>query len=268
LNHKPWSIIVVLIIISLFAAGPWQSFAQATSITEEAAQMSKRNGNISPSDSAGDNQLYQYDVTDSVLVYLPIVRRGKSPCAPLYTDNFNTPGSGWPVGDDGNVLKEYNSGEYRILVRPKSWSGSASPGVLAAEYSMAVDLRNINNVVGSYGIAFESAQNGSTTYTFEIYSDGWFGLYRWSPSLTTLAEAPSAAINLGSASNHLKVERYGSAIKAYVNGTLVANVTDGTYTGSRYFGLGAFTYNDNASVNLDVRYDNFTVYPIACTGLN
>jgi hypothetical protein len=268
MNHKLLSITLVFVLIGLFAAVPWQSFAQATPINEEDAQISKQNGNISPTDSAGDNQLYQYGVSDSVLVYLPIVRRGKLPCTPLYSDNFNTPGSGWPVSDDGNVLREYNAGEYRILVRPKDWSGGASPGVLAAEYSMAVDLRNINNVVGSYGIAFESAQNGSTTYTFEIYSDGWFGLYRWSPSLTTLAEAPSAAINLGSASNHLKVERYGSAIKAYVNGTLVANVTDGTYTGSRYFGLVAFTYPDNASVDLDVRYDNFTVYPIACTGLN
>ena len=55
--------------------------------------------------------------------------------------------------------------------------------------------------------------------------------------------------------------RHGASINAYANGQLLASVTDGTYTGSLYIGLVVLSYNQR---NVDIRFDNFTVYPTTC----
>ena len=82
------------------------------------------------------------------------------------------------------------------------------------------------------------------------------------PSLLSLRHI-SSAIHQGSAANQIKVERIGSAINAYANGQLLASVADGTYTGSLYIGLVVFSYNQP---NVDIRFDNFTVYSSSCPG--
>jgi uncharacterized repeat protein (TIGR01451 family) len=184
------------------------------------------------------------------------------PCVPLYSDNFSNPDSGWPVYDDGKILFGYKSGEYRIFVRPADSWGIARPGFQAENFAVEVDLRNINNIYGSYGIAFGIAGDWSSFYTLEIYQDGWFGIYRYDPnSYAILAESQSSAIKQGSASNHIKVIRNGSAIEAYANGQLLGVVSDGTYTGVRYLGLVAASYK---KTNVDIRFDNFNVSTVFC----
>jgi hypothetical protein len=161
-------------------------------------------------------------------------------------------------------LFEYNNGEYRILVRSTDWATGAHPGFQASDYYVTVDLRNPSNVFGSYGIGFGIAQGWSALYTLEIYPDGWFGIYRIDPSdFQILFEAYSPAINQGSATNQIKIERNGALINAYANGQLLASVMDGTYTGSHYVGLVVISYDQE---NIDIRFDNFNVDPITCNG--
>jgi uncharacterized repeat protein (TIGR01451 family) len=202
-------------------------------------------------------------LVDLYKIFLPCVHK---PCPPIYEDNFNNPNSGWPVEDDGEIGYEYLNGEYRILVRPAPGFALARPGFQANDYRVMVDVRNLNSVMGSYGILFGVAQDWSSFYSLEIYPDGWFGIYRYDPyDIIPLAEAESAAIHQGSAVNQLKVERDGSSIRAYANGQLLAEVTDYNYTGSRYIGLGVFSYKE---ANLDIRFDNFMVYPVSCGTAN
>ncbi len=196
-------------------------------------------------------------------LFLPCLAK---PCLPLYSDDFSNSSSGWPVGDYTNYRFDYLNGEYRILIRPSQYGAAARPGFQASDYTVSVALRNPNNVMGSYGIAFGIAQDWSTFYTLEIYPDGWYGIYRWDPSaVVTLSEAFSPAILQGTATNQIKVKRSGASIHAYANGQLLANVTDGTYTGMRYLGLLVFSYN---KPNVDIRFDNFTIYPSSCDGTN
>ena len=202
-------------------------------------------------------------IGQSRCAFLPVILK---PCSPLYADNFSNPNSGWPVGDDGKNRVEYLNGEYRILVRPKQWGLFVRPGFQAVDYSVAVDLRNVNRTIGSYGIAFGISADWSTLYTLEIYRDSWFGIYRWDPDdIHVLSEAPSTAIIGGKAVNHIKVERNGASIRAYANGQLLAEVFDGSYMGTRYVGLVAFSYSES---NVDIRYDNFSVYSIRCARFN
>lgn len=196
-------------------------------------------------------------------VYLPLIIRS---CLPQYTDDFSDPASGWPVGDDGDSLLDYVSGEYHILVRPVQGGAGAYPGFQASDYSVSVDLRNPNGVDGSYGIAFGIADDWSTYYTLEIYPDGWYGIYRYDPNdVITLSEAFSSAIYQGAAGNQIKVERIGASINTYANGQLLASVTDATYTGYRYIGLAVASYDQP---NVDIRFDNFSVYPSSCPAPN
>lgn len=193
--------------------------------------------------------------------YLPMM---KIACIPLYTDDFSNPTSGWPIANTDTALYEYNNGEYRILVRPTDWGVAARPGFQAADYIVGVDLRNPNNVYGSYGLAFGIAADWSSLYTLEIYPHGWYAIYRFDPSqIVTLTTAFSPAINQGTASNHIEIQRNGNLIMAYANGQLLASIADGTYLGSRYVGLAVFSYYQP---NVDIRFDNFVVKPISCSG--
>jgi hypothetical protein len=87
------------------------------------------------------------------------------------------------------------------------------------------------------------------------YGSGGWVLLTW---------GTSGAINGGTATNRLKVERNGSLIKAYANDQLLTIVSDGSYTGSRRLGLIATSY---AEPNVDIRFDNFKVYPLSCGGI-
>jgi uncharacterized repeat protein (TIGR01451 family) len=218
-----------------------------------------------PVDIRGNSELFHRSavvLVDYFKSYCAFV--GKN-CTPLYFDDFSNPGSGWPVADDGKNLVEYSNNEYLILVRPPSWGVIARPGFKAADYLVSVAARNPGNVMGSYGIAFGMSQDGSTFYSFEIFPNGWYGLYRNSgQSYVKLAEAFSSAIHQGSATNLIKVKRNGSEIVVFANNQLLTSVTDSNFTGDLYLGLITFSYDQPY---VDIRFDNFTVVPLACEGM-
>ena len=65
------------------------------------------------------------------------------------------------------------------------------------------------------------------------------------------------AINGGTASNHLKVTRYGTGITLEVNGTVLGTWYDGTIGGLTGAGLVTNPYNDTPVS--DARFDNFSM---------
>ena len=196
-------------------------------------------------------------------VYLPICIKSVICTGPLYFDDFSNPSSGWPKGDDGNVLLEYANGEYRILVRPTEFEAGASPGLHATNYSVSVDVRNLSNAWATYGLAFSIDSNWDTFYSFEISYSQFYAIYRYdTTNAIMLTSNYSDALNPGTASNHIRIDREGDSIKAYANGQLLASVTDGTYVGDRNLGLVVFSYS--SAPNIDIRFDNFTVNSPGC----
>jgi len=100
-------------------------------------------------------------------------------------------------------------------------------------------------------------------YTFEIDSYRNYAVWRYGSSFgwIRLASGSSSYINGGTATNRLKIERNGSLLEAYANGQLLTSVSEGSYTGSRHVGLVVSSYSER---NVDVRFDNFAVYPVGC----
>ena len=191
--------------------------------------------------------------TPAYTSYLPIIVRN---CPVQFTDNFSNPGSGWPVQNTGNVLYEYLNDEYRILVKNANSWFVAGPGVKPANFTVAVEVRNATGIDGSYGLVFGGSDNVSQFYTFEIFPDGVYEIWRYNSGWTLLTGGSSASINPGTATNRLAIERNGSLITAYANGQLLTSLTDGTFTGPRHVGLIVSSYNQP---NVDARFDNFTV---------
>ena len=196
-------------------------------------------------------------------VYVPCVFNNY--CPPLYRDDFNDPASGWPIGDFTGYQLEYLEGEYRILINTTWNLVGASSGFKASGFVLDVDVRNQTGVFGSYGLLFGLSDDWSQFYSFEIFPDGYFSIFKYDNNTwTELALDHSTAINTGTASNRLRIVRDGSSIMAYANGALLASLSDGALTGSRRLGLITTAY-DWSSV--DARFENFTVLPLSCLGI-
>ena len=66
----------------------------------------------------------------------------------------------------------------------------------------------------------------------------------------------SSYLYSGSSTNHLKVRHDGSQIKLYANGHYLRTKYDSRYTGERYVGLQAESFDHGW---VDARFDNFRV---------
>jgi CSLREA domain-containing protein len=196
--------------------------------------------------------------------YLPCVSLS---CTTLYFDGFDYTGSGWYSGVSEFAQYEYLNQEYRILMlQGDAWAGSRAP-FWASDFIAEVDVRNQAEIDGSSGIIFGLSSDWSQFYSFEIYpAYGTYGIYRYGIyGWNTLAVGYSDSILLYPASNHIKVERKGGQIWAYINGQLTNIINETYYISSGYLGLIASSISQ---INYDTRFDNFTVYPISCGPAN
>jgi hypothetical protein len=192
--------------------------------------------------------------------YISFVSRNFCPL--LYADHFGNPASGWPIYDDGIISYQYLAGEYQILIRDPGWIAGARPGIKLEDFSASVDFHNVSGAYGSYGFVFGLADDWSELYTFEIERDGLFGIFKYdSNGWDLLAVDFSSAINTGTGLNHITLEREGFLITVYANGTQLASVSNGSFTGLRHLGLISNSYDEPY---VDVRFDNLVATVNGC----
>jgi hypothetical protein len=204
-------------------------------------------------------------------VYLPMVMNGFCPGYD-YFDDFSDPDSGWYPGVSGSVTHEYVDGEYQIRFDDfwVPWFVTPDLAIPSSNYRVEVDLPNDWVDPGGYGLIFgvhwywNSALGAWRTdqgYRVHINSfdrtyqinkivagDNWPILRNWTYN---------AAIRPNGATNHLRVDRVGTAIRLYINGTAMPALTDASYTGAgRDAGISAESFD---SYPVDMRFDNFHV---------
>lgn len=128
---------------------------------------------------------------------------------------------------------------------------------------LAAELRNASGSYGSYGLVFRLADDYSQFYTSKIDPDGYYAIWRYQAGSgwALLASGSSSHINTGTASNRLQLMRDGILIQAYANGQALTTIADDSYLGMRHIGLTATSYD---APNVDVWFDNLTVYPAPC----
>jgi hypothetical protein len=209
------------------------------------------------------------DSTPEFTTYLPLAVRNYNPLL-LYFDDFSNPDSGWFSADGETGTLGYLDGEYQILLKNTDHSWLVTPGlatsdlVLPGDYRIEADARQASSNAGSYGLMFGIQWGGGTYEGYEVIvypatqeyllekrnGDGsWAVLMDWTYS---------SAIHQGMETNHLRVDRIGTAISVYINGTLVTTFTDGSFTSpGRDAGVRVYSYD---SAPVDVRFDNFGAY--------
>ncbi|MFC2038112.1 hypothetical protein ACFLYD_09215 [Chloroflexota bacterium] len=194
-------------------------------------------------------------------VFMPLVLRDM--CTfPTFSDDFGDPSSGWSSGDDERRTFGYLGGEYQIKLKSADDSWKVTPDLLLpADYRVEVEVHRAFSDPGTHGIVFGVRwdQNTYEAYQFVILAETQEYLLEkrmmdgsW-PLLIDWTYNP--AIRSGSATNHLRVDRVGTKIHMYINGSQVATYYDDSFTGpGRDAGLSVYS-TDVAGT--DARFDNF-----------
>jgi hypothetical protein len=198
-------------------------------------------------------------------VHLPVVMRdwqAGEACQPYYADDFDDPSSGWPFYDDGDVRVAYTNGQYQVWLKKPWLERLVTPGTKAADFAAAVSARLVSGTYGGYGIVFGINEDWSELYQVHIEA-GHYSIWRRNGGTWTALKywTPSDYVNAGSDWNRLKLVRDGVDITVYINDQHLTTVTDSSFTGLRRIGLVAYSPSNGA---LDVRFDDFALYPADC----
>ena len=179
----------------------------------------------------------------------------------LFQDDFSDPESGWeqsPSGVNGSL--GYQDGAYRITAKGANqmlWSG---PGLTFSDTRMEVDAMHTGQAADDdFGFVCR-AQDKNNFYFLVVSSDGYYGIGKVVDGVSSLigmeAMPPSEAIHQGQADNHLRADCIGNKLTLYVNGSLVASVSDDQFKRGEV-GLTAGTLGAAES---EAIFDNFSIF--------
>jgi len=178
----------------------------------------------------------------------------------LFHDDFSDPASGWDRVNTDEGATDYADGKYRIFVDRPQYDYWANPGMSFGDVRIEVDATKVGGPDDNdFGLLCRY-QDTRNFYAFLVGSDGYFAILKYvdgdSESLGTDGMAPTDAVFLGAATNHLRVDCIGQTLSLYVNGELVHRVVDGEYT-SGDVGLIAGTFDEPG---VDIHFDDFVIY--------
>lgn len=178
----------------------------------------------------------------------------------LFSDDFSDSGSGWDQVQADEGVTDYENGAYRIFVDQAQHDYWANPGQSFGDVRVEVDATKIGGPDDNdFGVICRSSNNDQDFYAFQISSDGYYAIVKfYEGGFDTLGSdgmLQSDAINLGSATNHIRADCVGDTLTLYVNGTQVHSVTDSEY-GHGDVGLLAGTFEEAGT---DIAFDDFVV---------
>jgi hypothetical protein len=199
-------------------------------------------------------------------IFLPLAIYNHKPFL-LYFDDFSDPNSGWHTGDTGNANLSYIDEEYQIIIWKDHDGLMVTPDlVLPADYRIEVDAYQASTIDCSYGLMFGNQYNvnnyeGYQVIIFPASQVFLLNKRNMDGTWTTLVDwTHSSSIMPGTAPNHLRVDRIGSDIIIYINGTQVVTYDDSSFTGpGRDAGVRVYSSDDYPAYG---RFDNFGVYRI------
>lgn len=179
----------------------------------------------------------------------------------LYQDDFSNTGSGWVTESDGGNVMDYADGQYRIVVADVYSDLVANAGVdLPADVVIDVDINLYSGSENNdFGVVCRM-QDLDNFYFFQISSDGYavIGMFQDNSMYYLSADAMQKVdgIYSGTTTNHVRAICQGSNLSLYANNTLVASVSDTTFTSGGDVGLMAGSFDVGG---IEIRFDNLVV---------
>lgn len=181
----------------------------------------------------------------------------------LFRDDFSQNNSGWTQMKDERGVIEYGNQDYHILVNQPGTLLLANPGKsFQGNVSIEVDARKIGGSDDDYIGVLCHYQNPDNYYLLMVTSDGYSGIARRkdgqdsliSPGLKFLK---MVGIEKGNATNHIRADCIGEALRLYANGQQVSLAYDNSLTGGE---AGLAVRSGKLTGGVDMLFDDFIVY--------
>jgi hypothetical protein len=263
-------LLVILVPLIIVLRDPSQS--AAAEATEGLVDLQALDDSLQQIQQLQSNHLYYFPL--SAKDYCPVW-----PCL-LFSDDFSDPNSGWPHeykwGDSGSE-REYIIGYYlgkfnlpnKYFMRiAHAHHVVASPALYApSDYIIEADMMFCDDAyLASAGLVFGASDNLRQFYMFSLAYNGgnhWCAVRKYdldgdSPYLRP-GEWRSCGANPRYEVNHLKVERVGTSMKVYLNGNLIWEGSDNSYTGERRVG---FIHDKYEIGYTGVYFDDFKLWKV------
>ncbi len=179
----------------------------------------------------------------------------------LLADDFSSINNQWDQVTNSTMTTDYYDNAYRILVNKENFDAWANPDDNKYnDVQVEVDAtKNGGPDTNDFGIICRYTGKGSYYYG-TISSDGYYAIYKKSidggRQLGQGGEQYSDKINQGAKANHIRFDCVGSTLTLYVNGIMLDQQTDSSYTDGNV-GLIAGTFTEAGT---DILFDNFYVY--------
>ncbi|MBI3761627.1 MAG: hypothetical protein HY260_07160 [Chloroflexi bacterium] len=175
--------------------------------------------------------------------------------APLFTDDFSNPKSGWNRDDAAN----YSDGAYQIAVAEPDMKVWANPGRSFADVVIEVDATTVAGPMDNdFGVQCR-ARDSKNYYFFLISADGYQAIGKVIKGEASFLSADSMqasdAVQQGNVTNHLRAACVGNKLTLTVNGQMTAQVTDSSLTEGDV-GLMAGSYTEGG---VQITFDNLKV---------
>lgn len=179
----------------------------------------------------------------------------------LLADDFSDPASGWPEEEHEDWTTLYQDGQYLMAIltaNRAAWVTASNESY--ADFSLSADvLLESKEGDGTAGLLFRM-QDADNYYYFEISDFGEYKIGaqvdgRWR-SIAGGERAYSKHINIAGESNRVEVVCSGPEMSAYVNGELLATVTDAAFAKGRVGVIAQSTGDSGVVVAL---FDDFLV---------
>ena len=209
-----------------------------------------------------------------VLVFVALVSTilacnfSSNPCQPpeglgaIFWDDFSDTDCEWDQSEDEQALTDFQDGGYRIFVKKSNYSAWANPNESSnTDVRVEADaLKNGGDDDNEFGLICRHV-DAENFYVATISSDGYYGFLRRLGGgdielIGMESMLSSDAVQLGGASNHIRLDCVGSILTLYVNGEMVGQASDSALTNGDV-GLYAGTFE---IAGTDILFDNFVVY--------
>ncbi len=183
-----------------------------------------------------------------------------------HSDDFSNADSGWDIYSAEHADVGYINGTYFVISKSEGITSFGEANKFYGDTVLDVDATPVSGSSDdnfSYEVGCRG-QDNYDGYTFEVGADGYYAVgYYTGGGETYVSLLPggdwdtSSAIRQGLATNHMRVTCNGSQLKLEVNGELVFETQDSTFSAGD-ISLGAATYADDGTP-AEVHFDNLMV---------
>ena len=177
----------------------------------------------------------------------------------LFSDDFSDPNSGWVIynGSDGQVryqdgyfyIKDYTNPETAVYGEAQRYF---------TDFILEVETWLVGGTDDNWHTVSCRFEDEGDTYTFGISADGYFAIGKFvNGDITYISEITHTSyINQGvGAVNLIHIECIGNSLSLSVNGHLLKQVTDTTFSGGDI----VLSANALAGTFTEVAFDNLVI---------